>query len=303
MDLTVDFAGVHFKNPIVPTSGTFGNGVEYQQFFKVEKLGGIALKAITLEPREGNPSPRVCETEAGMINSIGLQNEGWTYFENIIYPKLNQLKTNIIANIAANSIDEYVTLIKKLSPLENIKIIELNVSCPNIDSGEIHFGANETLLGKLIHHCRKESKKPLMVKLSPNVTSIVNMAKVCEQAGADALSLVNTFVGMRIDVDNKKPMIKKIMGGYSGTGIKPIALRMVYEVSQKVNLPILGIGGVSKWQDAIEFLLAGATLVGVGTANLIDPKSAYRILKGVKRYCEKQAINTMELRRHLKVDF
>ena len=301
MDLAVEFAGIHFKNPIVPSSGTFGNGVEFEQFFKINKIGGIALKAITLEPREGNPTPRVCETEAGMINSIGLQNGGWDHFEKFTYPQLKRLDTNIIANVAANSLNEYATLIKKLSSLKEIKMIEINVSCPNIKAGQIQFGTDKTLLKKLVHRCRKETDKPMMVKLSPNVTSIVEMARICQEEGANALSLVNTFVGMRIDIETKEPMIKKIMGGYSGIGIKPIALRMVFEVSQKVGLPILGIGGVSKWQDAVEFLLAGATLVGVGTANLIEPKSSLHILKGVERYCKKQSILPRDLRGRLQI--
>lgn len=300
MDLTVEFAGIRFKNPIVATSGTFGNGSEYRQFFPIDKLGGITLKAITLESRKGNPAPRVCETEAGMLNSIGLQNNGWDYFKTTIYPQLKNLQTNIITNVAGNSIEEYVRLVKNLSSLD-IQIIELNVSCPNVKAGAIQFGVNGKTLGELVKACRRVTRKPLMVKLSPNVTSIADMAKVCEQSGADALSLVNTFVGMRIDINKRIPTLSSVVGGYSGVGIKPIALRMVYEVRRAVNLPLLGMGGVSKWQDAIEFLLAGANLVGIGTANLIQPQSSYRILKGTRNYCRKNKTTPAKITQSLLI--
>ena len=296
--MALDFCGLRFKNPLLVSSGTFGNGVDFFPFLDTHELGGVALKALTLEPRKGHPYPRVCETEAGMLNAIGLQNGGWPYFETEIYPKLHLDATRVIVNIAGHRIAEYVELIRRLKNLTRIDLIELNVSCPNVEAGKILFGADPKSLSKLIRACVKAnhlSGKPLLVKLSPNVTSITEMAMACQKAGADGLSIANTFVGMRIDIDKQTPMLKNVMGGYSGPGIKPIVLRMVYEASQAVNIPIIAIGGVVKYHDVVEYLLAGASLVSVGTANLIDPGISVKILKGLKRHLIKKKTSVKKL--------
>ena len=299
--LEIDFAGVHFKNPVVAASGTFGNALEYQRFFDVKRLGGVSLKALTLNPRSGHAHPRVCETEAGMLNTIGLQNRGWDYFLRSIYPSVEAIDTNVIVNVAGSRERDYVGLVKRLSDLEAVAIIELNVSCPNIDGGEIPFGLDSRILGRLVERCASHSSKPLMPKLSPHVASMTEAAKACESAGAAALSLVNTFLGMKIDPATRTALIAGGMGGYSGPGIKPIALRMVYEVARSVAIPVMGIGGIRSADDAVEFLLAGASLVGVGTANLIDPKASWSIVKGLKKYCRRHRTDLRSLRGQVNV--
>lgn len=268
--LAVDLAGIEMKNPIMPASGCFGFGKEYAKFYDLSILGGIAMKATSLEPREGNWTPRVAETASGMINSIGLQNPG---VEKVIENELKfleQFNTKIFANVVGHSIEEYCAVAEKISAVHNVSAIELNVSCPNVKDG-IHFGTNENLLSTLTKEVKKVSSKPVFVKLSPNVSDVVSLAKACEDAGADGLCLINTLLGMRIDLKTKKPIIARGSGGLSGPAIKPVAVRMVYEVSQKVKIPIIGMGGIMNADDVLEFLYAGASAVAVGTANFIDP--------------------------------
>lgn len=268
--LAVDLAGIEMKNPIMPASGCFGFGKEYAKFYDLSTLGGIAIKATSQEPREGNWTPRIAETAAGMINSIGLQNPG---LDKVIENELEFLKqynTKIFANIVGNSIEDYCAVVEKISNVSNVSAIELNVSCPNVKKG-IHFGADKDLLASLTKEVKKVSAKPVFVKLSPNVTDIVSLAKATVDAGADGLSLINTLLGMRIDLKTRKPVIARGSGGLSGPAIKPVAIRMVYEVSQAVNVPIIGMGGVMNADDVLEFFYAGASAVAVGTANFIDP--------------------------------
>ncbi len=268
--LAVDLAGIEMKNPIMPASGCFGFGKEYAKFYDLSILGGIAVKATSLEPREGNYTPRVAETASGMINSIGLQNPG---VEKVIENELKfleQFNTKIFVNIVGHSIEEYCAVAEKISAVHNVSAIELNVSCPNVKDG-IHFGTNESLLATLTKEVKKVSSKPVFVKLSPNVSDVVSLAKACEQAGADGLCLINTLLGMRIDLKTKKPIIARGSGGLSGPAIKPVAVRMVYEVSQAVKIPIIGMGGIMNADDVLEFIYAGASAVAVGTANFIDP--------------------------------
>lgn len=292
----IKFLSKKYKNPIIASSGTFGNGYEFKSFYDVSKLGGVTLKALTKEERKGNPHNRICETECGLLNSIGLQNKGVEHFIQNIYPKLvSEIDTHIHVNISGETVDEFLFLIEQLNPLSHLSAVELNVSCPNLEGNRIVFGTDEASLKKLVGAASKISKKPLVVKLSPNVASIANMAKVCEDAGANALSISNTFLGLKINIRTKKPYIANGVAGYSGQGIKPIVLRMVYEASKAVKIPIIGIGGVMSYEDVVEYMLAGASLVGVGAANLIDPMSSYRILKDFESYLKKENISAESL--------
>ncbi len=259
-------------------------------------MGGVTLKALTLEKREGNPSPRIAETQAGLLNSIGLQNEGLDIFLKEIAPELKKIDTRRIVNLSGNSIQDFITLVENVSSIPEIDIIELNVSCPNLHGNKMEFGTDVKALSDLIMACVKVSTKPIMPKLSPNVTSIVEMAKVAENSGAQAVSLTNTFLGMAIDINTRKPLLARVMGGYSGIGIKPIVCRMIYQVSRAVKIPVLGVGGVSSAADAIEFLLAGATLVGVGTAGSLDPRAPVKCVEGLKKYLKKNHLNLSDLK-------
>lgn len=268
--LAVNIAGIPLKNPIMPASGCFAFGREYTKFYDLSELGGIAIKAVSVEPREGNWTPRVAETPGGMLNSIGLQNPG---LDKVIAEELKfleQFDTKIFVNVVGNTVEDYCTVVEKISRVSNVSAIELNVSCPNVKKG-IFFGTNETELETLTREVKRYSAKPLFVKLSPNVTSIVAMAKAAERGGADGLSLINTLLGMRIDLKTRKPVLARGSGGLSGPAIKPVAIRMIYETSQEVKLPIIGMGGIMNADDVIEFFLAGASAVAVGTANFIDP--------------------------------
>ncbi len=278
--LDIEFAGIHLKNPILTASGCFGFGREYAQFYDLSLLGGISIKAATLEPRRGNDNPRVAETPAGMLNSIGLQNPGIDHIisEELVF--LEDFNTAIIANVAGYSISEYVTVTERLSAVSNVSAIELNVSCPNVRDG-IHFGSNPSALAELVRACKAVSSKPLIVKLSPNVSDIVKLASTAEEAGADALSMINTLLGMRIDLHNRRPILARGSGGLSGPAIKPVAIRMIYEVSRATNIPIIGMGGIMSVDDVIEFLLAGASAVAIGTANFINPMIAPEIISAL----------------------
>jgi len=291
--LYVDICGVDFKNPVIAASGTFGFGEEYSDFYDVSKLGGISSKGLTLNKREGNDGIRIFETRSGILNSVGLQNPGVDRFIEEELPKMRKLDTVIIANLGGGTLEDYLLGIEKLNN-SDVDMIELNISCPNVKSGGMAFGIKSMVAYEVVAEVKKICKKPLMVKLSPNAEDIVNMAYKCCEAGADALSLVNTFKAMAIDINKRKPVFNNVTAGLSGPAIKPIALRMVYEVSKTVNVPIVGMGGISTWQDAIEFIMAGASAIQVGTANFINPKVCLDIIGGIEEYLIKENIKDIK---------
>jgi dihydroorotate dehydrogenase (NAD+) catalytic subunit len=284
-DISVDFNGLKLKNPVLTASGTFGYGLEFQDFIDLNKLGGFIVKGTTLNSREGNDPPRMVETASGMLNAVGLQNKGIDYFIENIYPKIKDFDTNILVNVSGSTIEDYVKTAEKVNELENIPGIELNISCPNVKEGGMAFGTSCESAAAVVNAVRNVYGKHLMVKMSPNVTDIVSIAKSIEAAGADSLSLVNTFLGMAIDIYKRKPKLSTVTGGLSGPAIKPIAVRMVYQVSKAVNIPVCGLGGIMNAEDAIEFLLAGAKCVQIGTANFINPKITVDIINGIEKYC------------------
>lgn len=284
--MRVQLAGLELANPIIAASGTFGYGIEFEEIVSLERLGAFVTKGISPAPMSGHPSPRIVQTAAGMLNAIGLQNVG---VEDFVTRKLPQLarypRCVVIVNVFGTSVAEYLAVIERLNQAEGIAAYELNVSCPNVHAGGISFGADPGSLEYLVSRAKSASRRPLIVKLSPNVTSIEHVAKVSAAAGADALSLVNTFLAMSIDVETRKPRLSNITGGLSGPAIKPIALRMVYEASRAVEIPILGMGGIVTAEDAVEFLLAGATAVQVGTASYADPRATERLVRAVESWC------------------
>jgi dihydroorotate dehydrogenase (NAD+) catalytic subunit len=286
LDLSVSFAGLRFKNPIIAASGTFGYGVEFEDIVSLERLGGFVVKGLSKEPMAGNPPPRMFETAAGMLNSIGLQNIGARAFVDEKLPVLNKKKDIVvIANVFGYTTREYEETIRILNDGEGIAAYELNVSCPNTRHGGITFGSDPVLLEEVVYCCKNVSQRPLIVKLSPNVTSIPRMARAAAEAGADVISLVNTFVAMAIDAKTRKPRISNITAGLSGPAIKPIALRMVYEAAHSVDIPVIGMGGITTGEDVAEFILAGAAAVEVGTANYFDPCATERIVSDLERWC------------------
>jgi dihydroorotate dehydrogenase (NAD+) catalytic subunit len=282
-----------FKNPVLTASGTFGYGSEFDDFFDVSMLGGIVVKGTTLEPREGNKYPRMAETPSGMLNSVGLQNRGIDYFEENIYPHLKLYDTNVIVNINGSYIEDYVALTERLNNLDHIKALELNISCPNVKMGGMAFGTNPDSARAVIRAVRSVCKSKLIVKLSPNVTNITDFAVIAEEEGADAVSLINTLLGMAIDVKKMRPSLSTITGGLSGPAIKPVALRMVWQVAKAVKIPVLGMGGIMNADDAIEFILAGASGIQVGTASFIDPAASARILEGIRDYLENKGFTKL----------
>ena len=285
-DLSVNFAGIHLKNPVIAASGTFGYGIEFEDIVSLHKLGGLVVKGLSKEPMPGNPPPRMFETAAGMLNSIGLQNIGAHTFVEETLPRLNKEKNIVvIANVFGNSREDYREVIEILNHGEGIAAYELNVSCPNTKQGGIVFGSDPILLEEVVATAKSAARRPLIVKLSPNVTSIARMARGAADAGADAISLVNTFLGMAINAETRKPRISNIVGGLSGPAIKPIALRMVYEVSRAVEIPVIGIGGITTAEDVIEFMLAGAAAVQVGSASYWDPCATERIVESLEAWC------------------
>lgn len=294
-NLKINFLGKDFKNPIIPASGTFGFGYEFKDLYDINILGSISIKGTTLEPRYGNPLPRIAECPAGLINAIGLQNPGVDKVINEELIKLDEVYSDqIIANVGGHSVYEYTETVKKFNNCNKVFAIELNISCPNVTGGGMAFGVDPTTAYNLVKEVKKVSKKPIIVKLSPNVTNIVDMAKAVENAGADAISLINTMVGMRIDLKTKKPIIANIKGGYSGPGIFPVALRMIYEVAQNTNLPIIGMGGVSNAYDVIEMMYAGASLVMVGAQNLIDPYACKKIIEDLPNVMKEYNIDNLQ---------
>ena len=294
-NLKIKFLGKEFKNPIIPASGTFGFGYEFSDLYDINILGSISIKGTTLEPRYGNKLPRIAECPSGLINAIGLQNPGVDKVVSEELVKLDEVyKDQIIANVGGHSVYEYTETVKKFNDSDKTFAIELNISCPNVTGGGMAFGVNPDTAYELVKEVKKVSTKPIIVKLSPNVTNIVEMAKAVERAGADAISLINTLVGMRFDLKTGKPIIANIKGGYSGPGIFPVALRMVYEVSNAVNLPIIGMGGVSNAYDVIEMMYAGASLVMVGAQNLIDPYACKKIIDDLPKVMEEYNIDKLE---------
>ena len=286
MNTKVNFAGIEMKNPVTVASGTFGYGREYADFFDLGKLGAIITKGTSLKPKSGNKQSRVCETASGMLNSIGLQNPGVEYFANNDLPFLRKFDTKIIVNACGSSIDEYVELCKILNNLD-IDGVELNLSCPNVKEGCMAFGNTYEKVKKVTSEVRKVLDKPLIVKLTPNVTDIAGIAKGVEDGGADAVSLINTLLAMKIDIYKRKPVLANNTGGLSGPAIKPVAVRMVYQVAQAVNIPIMGLGGIVSGEDAIEFMLAGATTVSIGAGNFIDPYTSVKVVEGIEEYMRK----------------
>jgi dihydroorotate dehydrogenase (NAD+) catalytic subunit len=291
--LRVKICGVDFKNPVIAASGTFGFGEEYSDFYDVSKLGGICSKGLTLNKKEGNEGLRIAEAKSGMLNSVGLQNPGVEGFIKNELPNMRKIGTNIIVNVGGGSIQEYIGAIEKLNKTD-IDIIELNISCPNVKVGGMGFGIKSKIAYQVVSEVRKSCTKPLMVKLSPNAEDIVDMAYKCCEAGADAISLVNTFKAMVIDISKRKPAFNNITAGLSGPAIKPIALRMVYEVSKQVNVPVIGLGGITTAEDAIEFIMAGACAVQIGTANFIKPDICLDIIQGIEIFMRKEKINSID---------
>ncbi|MGB4412798.1 MAG: dihydroorotate dehydrogenase [Atribacterales bacterium] len=283
IDLAVNIAGLSLKNPVIAASGTFGFGREYSAFFDLSRLGGIAVKGLTLLPRKGNPPPRIAETPAGILNSVGLQNPGVHAFIDDEIPFLRRHDTAIIANASGNTVKEYEELVRILSEAD-VDAIELNLSCPNVKEGCMAFGSTASGITQVVSRVRKSCKKPLIVKLTPNVTDICELACAAEAAGADALSLINTLLGMAIDAKTRRPILGNVMGGLSGPAVKPVALRMVYQVSRAVKIPVIGMGGISNGTDVVEFLLAGASAVMVGTAGFVNPYAWVEAIDGLEQY-------------------
>ena len=284
VDLRFSIGSLQFKNPVLTASGTFGYGSEFDDFMDVSKLGGIIVKGTTMEPREGNAYPRMAETPSGMLNAVGLQNKGIDYFEKQIYPRISGYDTNVIVNINGSYIEDYVALAERVSRLGKIPAIELNISCPNVKMGGMAFGTNPVSAREVISAVRAVFPGILIVKLSPNVTDITEFAHIAEEEGADSISLINTLVGMSVDIKRMIPALSTITGGLSGPAIKPVALRMVWQAARAVKIPVIGIGGIMTASDAIEFFLAGASAIQVGTASFIDPQAAVKILQGIEEY-------------------
>ncbi|HHJ11068.1 MAG TPA: dihydroorotate dehydrogenase [Bacteroidetes bacterium] len=294
VDLQVNIGTLSLKNPVTTASGCFGYGSEYTDFMDISRLGAVFTKAVTKENREGNPSPRMAETPSGMLNSVGLQNKGVDYFINRIYPTLQQYDTVFIANVSGSTLDEYVEVAEKINALPGIPAIELNISCPNVKKGGMVFGTNRKSASEVIKAVRKVYRKTLIVKLSPNVTSIPAFAKTAEDAGADAISLINTILAMAIDAEKRKPVLATVTGGLSGPAVKPVALRMVWEAYHTVKIPVIGIGGIRSASDAIEFMLAGATAIQIGTANFVEPAVSIKILEGIGEYLERHGFSSVQ---------
>jgi dihydroorotate dehydrogenase (NAD+) catalytic subunit len=293
-DLKINIGGLNLKNPVLTASGTFGYGIEYADFTDLSRLGGIIVKGTTIRPREGNNYPRMAETPSGMLNAVGLQNKGVDYFVTHIYPEIQAVNTAIIVNVSGSTIEDYVSCAERINDLNKIPAIELNISCPNVKQGGMAFGTNCKSASEVVEAVRKVYQKTLIVKLSPNVTDISEIAQAVESEGADAVSLVNTFVGMAIDAECRKPVLSTITGGLSGPCIKPIALRMVYQTHKTVRIPIIGIGGISSATDAIEFILAGATAVQIGTYNFIDPLASLKTVDGIEAYLKKHKFQSVK---------
>ncbi|MDD2798678.1 MAG: dihydroorotate dehydrogenase [Bacteroidales bacterium] len=286
-DLRVKIGGLDLKNPIMTASGTFGFGEEFNDFFDISKLGGYVVKGTTFEPRQGNAYPRMAETPAGMLNAVGLQNKGVHYFADVIYPRIKDIDSHLVVNVNGSTIEDYIKCTEKVAELERVTAIELNISCPNVKQGGMSFGVCATSASEVVKAVRKVYSKTLIVKLSPNVTDITEIARAAEAEGADSVSLINTLLGMAIDVEKRRPLLSTVTGGLSGPCVKPVALAMVWKTAKAVKIPVVGMGGIMDWKDAVEFLLAGASAVQVGTANFIDPTVCLKIIDGLNDYLDR----------------
>lgn len=293
-NLEVNLGPLRLKNPVLAASGTFGFGEEYASFFELEKLGAVVVKGLTLRPRQGNPPPRIAETPAGMLNAIGLQNPGLEAFLERELPRLRSINAAVIVNIAGDTEEEYLTLARELSETNGILALELNLSCPNVKEGGIFFGTSADVMTRLIRKVRRVCRLPLIVKLSPNVTDIVELAEAAESSGADILSLINTLKGMVIDVSRRRPLLGNITGGLSGPAIRPVAVRMVYEVYRSVKIPIIGMGGITNLDDALQFFLAGARAVAVGSASFINPYTIPRLISDLQLFMESEGLQSLD---------
>ena len=284
VNTAIQIGGITLKNPVMTASGTYGYGLEYSDFIDLSKLGGIVVKGTTLNPRQGNPYPRMAETPSGMLNAVGLQNKGVEYFCSEIYPSIKDIDTHMIVNVSGSTVEDYMATAERIAELDKIPAIELNISCPNVKEGGMAFGVTCAGAAEVVRAVRKVYPKTLIVKLSPNVTDITEIARAVEAEGADSISMINTLLGMAIDVKSRKPILSTVTGGLSGPAVKPVALRMVWQTAKIVSIPIIGMGGISSCEDAIEFLLAGASAVQVGTYNFVDPTITTKIASGIEDY-------------------
>ena len=291
VDLSTRLGNIALKNPVLTASGTFGFGLEYADFVDLGRLGGFIVKGTTLEPREGNPYPRMAETPSGMLNAVGLQNKGVDYFINNIYPRIKGYDSELIVNVSGAKVEDYVETARRLASLDKVNAIEVNISCPNVKEGGMAFGTTTAGAAEVTRAIREVYPKTLIVKLSPNVTSIADIAKAVEAEGADSVSLINTLMGMSIDVERRRPHLSTITGGLSGPAVRPVAVRMVWQVAKAVKIPVIGLGGIMDGRDAIEFMLAGATAVEIGTANFIDPAVTMKVIDYMEDYCARHGIN------------
>lgn len=287
VNTAIQIGGITLKNPVMTASGTYGYGLEYSDFIDLSKLGGIVVKGTTLNPRRGNPYPRMAETPSGMLNAVGLQNKGVEYFCSEIYPSIKDIDTHMIVNVSGSTVEDYMATAERIAELDKIPAIELNISCPNVKEGGMAFGVTCAGAAEVVRAVRKVYPKTLIVKLSPNVTDITEIARAVEAEGADSISMINTLLGMAIDVKSRKPILSTVTGGLSGPAVKPVALRMVWQTAKVVSIPIIGMGGISSCEDAIEFLLAGASAVQVGTYNFVDPTITTKIASGIEDYLVK----------------
>ena len=292
-DLSVKIGDLHLKNPVMTASGTFGYGLEFADFVNLEDIGGIIVKGTTLNPREGNPYPRMAETAQGTLNCVGLQNKGVDYFCEHIYPQIKDIRTNMIVNVSGSSREDYAECAARINELDKIPAIELNISCPNVKQGGMAFGVTTDGAASVVKAVREVYKKTLIVKLSPNVTDVAAIARSVEAEGADAVSLINTLMGMAIDIEKRRPVLSIATGGLSGPAVKPVALRMVWQVAKAVKIPVVGLGGIMNAQDAIEFLLAGASAIEIGTANFIDPAVTVKVAQGINDYLERHGCKSV----------
>ena len=289
--LNVNINKLELKNPVMTASGTFGYGLEFNDFISIDEIGGIIVKGTTLEPRQGNDYPRMAEVPSGMLNCVGLQNKGVEYFCSNIYPQIKDINTNMIVNVSGSTLEDYASCAARVNELDNIPAIELNISCPNVKAGGMAFGVTASGAASVVKAVREVYNKTLIVKLSPNVTSVVDIAKACEDEGADSVSLINTLMGMAIDIEKRKPILSIATGGLSGPAVKPVALRMVWQVAKAVNIPVIGLGGISSATDAIEFLMAGATAIQIGTANFLDPTITIKVRDGINQWLDEHNIS------------
>ena len=292
-DLSVKLGSLELQNPVLTASGTFGYGEEFADFVDLDRLGGFIVKGTTLAPREGNPYPRMAETPSGMLNAVGLQNKGVDYFIEHIYPRLRGYRSEVIVNVSGACVDDYAEVCRRLADLDKIHAVEVNISCPNVKHGGMAFGTTTAGASEVVSAVRKAWPRHLMVKLSPNVTDITELARAAEASGADSLSLINTMLGMAVDVERRRPMLSTVTGGLSGPAVKPVAVRMVWQTAKAVNIPIVGLGGIRTGDDALEFIMAGATAVQVGTANFLDPATTMRVIDRLNEYCVRHNVSNI----------